>query len=128
MTNEEIEILKQDIKSIDNLSIEEVNALREKYQTSISEAQASEKKKPSSQKETKEKEKSWTYPFTMYFGHQYRDVTSLFEEGKTYTESQITKILYKQGYKEFRYATEVRYEYFQDENCLYPKLKVGNRG
>lgn len=128
MTNEQIEILKLDIASIDNLSLEEVNSLRKKYQKAINEAHNSKKKKEPSKKESKAKEKSWTYPFIMYFGHQYRDVTGFFEEGKSYTETEITKILCNHGYKEFKYAAEVKYEYFEDENCLYPKLKVGNRG
>ncbi len=127
MTNEQIEALKADIASIDTLSIEECKTLREKYQDVIADAKKA-KEKASKSKSSKEKQKTYKYPFVMYFGHQYRDVTSLFEEGKEYTEEEISKILTKAGYKEFRYANEVKYEYFANENCLYPKLKVGNRG
>lgn len=85
------------------------------------------------EKEKKEKEaeanaKKYKYPFQMYFGHEYRDVSGVFEEGKEYTEKQLTKILIEHGYKEFKYAQEIQWEYFEDENCLFPKFKLGNRG
>lgn len=85
-------------------------------------------------KQRKEKEKEeakqpkYKYPFLMYFGHEYRDVTGVFEEGKEYTGKQLTKTLVEHGFKDFKYAQEVQWEYFEDENCLYPKFKLGNRG
>lgn len=127
MTNEQIAVLKTDIDSIDTLSIEECKTLREKYQGIIAEVKKV-KEKASKSKASKEKQKTYKYPFVMYFGHQYRDVTNLFDEGREYVEEEISKILAKAGYKEFRYANEIKYEYFANENCLYPKLKVGNRG
>ncbi len=78
--------------------------------------------------EAEKKAKKYKYPFLMYFGHEYRDVSGVFEEGKEYTEKQLTKTLVDHGYKDFKYAQEVQWEYFEDENCLYPKFKLGNRG
>ena len=83
-----------------------------------------EKKKADEEKNAKK----YKYPFLMYFGHEYRDVTGVFEEGKEYTEKQLTKALIDHGFKDFKYAQEVQWEYFEDENCLYPKFKLGNRG
>lgn len=94
-------------------------------------AEAEERK--AKEKETKEKDeeakaKKYKFPFLMYFGHEYRDVTGVFEEGKEYSEKQLTKTLIDHGFKDFKYAQEIQWEYFEDENCLYPKFKLGNRG
>ncbi len=91
---------------------------------------AEEKKKENAAKEeeAEKKAKKYKYPFLMYFGHEYRDVTGVFEEGKEYTEKQLTKALVDHGYKDFKYAQEIQWEYFEDENCLFPKFKLGNRG
>ena len=56
--------------------------------------------------------KKYKYPFLMYFGHEYRDVTGVFEEGKEYTEKQLTKTLVEHGFKDFKYAQEIQWEYF----------------
>ncbi len=123
----EITELKKDIDSIDTLSLEEVNALRKKYKVLISKAQKTAEKKKSKAPNGKTSKK-YKYPFKMYFGHEYRDVSHIFIPGTEYTEKEITYALIEHGFKEFKFAKEVNYEYFEDENCLFPKLQVGNRG
>lgn len=119
--------LEKDIASIENLSLEEIENLENKYSEAIEEIN---KPKAKTAKATKSStsNKKYRYPFLMYFGHEYRDVSHIFEEGKEYTEGEITLALANHGYKEFKIAPQVEYEYFEDENCLFPKFKVGNRG
>lgn len=90
----------------------------------IQKQRESDKKKADEEKNAKK----YKYPFLMYFGHEYRDVTGVFEDGREYTEKQLTKALVEHGFKDFKYAQEIQWEYFEDENCLYPKFKLGNRG
>ena len=123
-------MLEADIESIDSLNNEELEALRKKYSRVIEESNTKPKKKTKASTETtnKNSNKKYKFPFLMYFGHDYRDVSHMFEAGKEYTESEITQTLASHGYKEFKIAPKVEYEYFADENCLFPKFKVGNRG
>lgn len=104
----------------------EFQALSDKKKAEIEKKQKEEEKKKKEEEE--KKAKKYKYPFLMYFGHEYRDVSGVFEEGKEYTEKQLTKTLVDHGYKDFKYAQEIQWEYFEDENCLYPKFKLGNRG
>lgn len=102
------------------------NEIPEKEEKPKKEAKKEAKKETKASKASKDAK--YKYPFQMYFGHQYRDMTHIFEEGKEYTTDEIKKALVEHDYKEFRFANEIEWEYFEDENCLYPKLKVGNRG
>lgn len=121
--------LEADIASIDSLMLEEVDALRKKYSKAIEEVNSKPKKETKSLSGTANKNsKKFKFPFLMYFGHEYRDVSHIFEDGQEYTEGEITLALANHGYKEFKIAPQVEYEYFEDENCLFPKFKVGNRG
>lgn len=125
MAKIEIDELKKDIESIDTLSLEEVNSLRKKYKALISKAKnAKDKQKTLNSKPIKK----YKYPFKMYFGHEYRDVSHIFVPEQEYSEQEITDALIEHGFKEFKFAKEINYEYFADENCLFPKLQVGNRG
>ena len=124
----DISTLETDIQSIDSLNGEELEALRKKYSKAIEESNTKPKKETKSSSTTNKKLKKYKFPFLMYFGHEYRDVSHIFEEGKEYTEGEITLALANHGYKEFKIAPQVEYEYFEDENCLFPKFKVGNRG
>lgn len=117
--------LETDIASINNLTLEEINTLQDKYKEAIEEIN-----KPKEKKYAKSSSggKKYKFPFLMYFGHEYRDVSNMFEIGQEYSEAEITLVLANHGYKEFKIAPQVEYEYFEDENCLFPKFKVGNRG
>lgn len=104
------------------------NEIPEKEEKPKKEVKKETKKEVKAKASKASKDVKYKYPFQMYFGHEYRDMTHIFEEGKEYTTDEITKALVEHDYKEFRFANEIEWEYFEDENCLYPKLKVGNRG
>ncbi len=126
-----IEELKADINKLKEATTnDQINEISDKYRTAVIEMQKNkdEAKKKSESKEKEKKVKKYKYPFLMYFGHDYRDVSGMFEDGKSYTENEITQVLIEHGFKEFKFANTIEYEYFQDENCLFPKLKLGNRG
>lgn len=126
-----IEELKADINALkEAITNEQVNEISSKYKAAVVEMKKNkdEAKKKAEAQEKEKKIKKFKYPFLMYFGHDYRDVSGMFEEGKSYTEQEITTILIEHGFKEFKFANTIEYEYFKDENCLFPKLKLGNRG
>lgn len=123
-----IEDAKAKVNNTDTLL--ELDNLWQPFDASYNAMKAVAKQKEAEKKKADEEKnaKKYKYPFLMYFGHEYRDVTGVFEEGKEYTEKQLTKALIDHGFKDFKYAQEVQWEYFEDENCLYPKFKLGNRG
>lgn len=123
-----IEDAKAKVNNTDTLL--ELDNLWQPFDASYNAMKAVAKQKEAEKKKADEEKnaKKYKYPFLMYFGHEYRDVTGVFEEGKEYTEKQLTKALIEHGFKDFKYAQEVQWEYFEDENCLYPKFKLGNRG
>lgn len=123
-----IEDAKAKVNNTDTLL--ELDNLWQPFDASYNAMKAVAKQKEAEKKKADEEKnaKKYKYPFLMYFGHEYRDVTGVFEEGKEYTEKQLTKALIDHGFKDFKYAQEVQWEYFDDENCLYPKFKLGNRG
>lgn len=123
-----IEAAKAKVNNTDTLL--ELDNLWQPFDASYNAMKVVAKQKEAEKKKADEEKnaKKYKYPFLMYFGHEYRDVTGVFEEGKEYTEKQLTKALIDHGFKDFKYAQEVQWEYFEDENCLYPKFKLGNRG
>lgn len=129
LPKEEFEQIKEDINSFK--TIEEVDKCWASHEQQYNDivTKEEEKKKAKEETEAKTKEgKKYKYPFLMYFGHEYRDVTGVFEEGKEYTGKELVAELVKHGFKDFKYAQDISWEYFDDENCLYPKFKLGNRG
>ena len=73
-------------------------------------------------------ETTYKYPFRMYFGHDYREISHIFEKEKEYTEKEIIKALKDHGFKEFNYA-QCKFEFIDDENCIFVKfIGVGTRG
>lgn len=76
--------------------------------------------------ERKEGAKSFTAPFRIYLAAQKMDVSHIFEEGQTYTESQITKAMLQHGYYEF--SGSVKYDFIESENILVPIFQQPKKG
>lgn len=82
---------------------------------------AKPKKKTEPKKETKYK-----YPFTIHFAGHNIETDHIFEEGKEYTEQEITKRMLEHQYYEF--AGSVSYTYMKDENVLLPIFQQYKKG
>lgn len=115
-------------------SVEETKATKDKSKKEKPAKQAETKSKSESEPKTwkevneerKEGKKSFTAPFRIYLAAQKMDVSHIFEEGQTYTESQITKAMLQHGYYEF--SGSVKYDFVESENILVPIFQQPKKG
>ena len=73
-----------------------------------------EKKKETAKKDGKPKK--FKYPFQLYMGSRLRDVTGLFEDGKEYSDDEITKIMLAND--EYFFSGKIEYDYIADTNTV----------
>lgn len=93
-----------------------------------------EKKKKESKKEAKtekkEKEsasgKSYLYPFVMHINAQNIDVSHVFEEGKAYSEKEITKMMLEHGF--YSFSGNITYDFIESDNVLVPTFQHHKKG
>ena len=70
--------------------------------------------------------KSFTAPFRIYLAAQKMDVSHVFEDGQTYTDTEITKAMLQHGYYEF--SGSVKYDFIESENILVPIFQQPKKG
>ncbi len=105
--------IQTDIESIDDATLEEIQALEKKYKKQLSPA--------------KEKvDKKYKYPFIMHIAGRNIETDHIFEAEKEYTEKEITASMLAHQYYDF--AGTVSYEYLQKENVLIPIFQQHKKG
>lgn len=83
-------------------------------------------KKAAEKKEEKSKS-GYTYPFGLYTEGRMVDISSYgFEDGKTYEDKEITKIMLSHQHYEF--AGDIEYNFIKDDNVLVANLKQHKKG
>lgn len=82
--------------------------------------------KKATKKEKEKSEKSYTAPFLIYLAAEKRNLSHIFEDGKTYTETDITKAMLEHGYYDF--AGNVTYDYKEKDNVLVPAFQQHKKG
>lgn len=70
--------------------------------------------------------KSYKYPFEIYLAAEKKDVSHIFEEGKSYTPQQVTKAMLEHGFYEF--AGNVTYDFIEKDNVLVPVFQQHKKG
>lgn len=76
--------------------------------------------------ERKNGAKSFTAPFRIYLAAQKMDVSHIFEDGQTYSDTEITKAMLQHGYYEF--SGSVKYDFVESENILVPIFQQPKKG
>lgn len=112
-------------------SVEEKKVTKESPKKAKPVKQAETKPKSESEPKTETEPKtkgakSFTAPFRIYLAAQKMDVSHIFEDGQTYTESQITKAMLQHGYYEF--SGSVKYDFVESENILVPIFQQPKKG
>lgn len=74
----------------------------------------------------KAKPKTYKYPFILHFAGQNIETDHIFENGKEYEESEITKKMLEHQYYEF--AGSVSYTFMKKENVLLPIFQQFKKG
>lgn len=79
-------------------------------------------------KKKEEKSKSgYTYPFGLYTEGRMVDISSYgFEDGKTYEDKEITKIML--SHRHYEFAGDIEYNFIKDDNVLVANLKQHKKG
>lgn len=87
-------------------------------------------KKTTAIKADKKKETSksgYTYPFGLYTEGRMVDISSYgFEDGKTYEDKEITKIML--NHRHYEFAGDIEYNFIKDDNVLVANLKQHKKG
>lgn len=112
-------------------SVEEKKVTKESPKKAKPVKQAETKPKsesePKTEAEPKTKSgKSFTAPFRIYLAAQKMDVSHIFEDGQTYTDTEITKAMLQHGYYEF--SGSVKYDFIESENILVPIFQQPKKG
>lgn len=91
---------------------------------------AKETKKTTAKKADKKKETSksgYTYPFGLYTEGRIVDISSYgFEDGQTYDDKEITKIML--NHRHYEFAGDIEYNFIKDDNVLVANLKQHKKG
>lgn len=91
---------------------------------------AKETKKTTAKKADKKKETSksgYTYPFGLYTEGRMVDISSYgFEDGQTYDDKEITKIML--NHRHYEFASDIEYNFIKDDNVLVANLKQHKKG
>lgn len=89
-----------------------------------------ETKKTTAKKADKKKETSksgYTYPFGLYTEGRMVDISSYgFEDGQTYDDKEITKIML--SHRHYEFAGDIEYNFIKDDNVLVANLKQHKKG
>lgn len=87
-------------------------------------------KKTTAKKTDKKKETSksgYTYPFGLYTEGRIVDISSYgFEDGQTYDDKEITKIML--SHRHYEFAGDIEYNFIKDDNVLVANLKQHKKG
>lgn len=87
-------------------------------------------KKTTAKKTDKKKETSksgYTYPFGLYTEGRMVDISSYgFEDGQTYDDKEITKIML--SHRHYEFAGDIEYNFIKDDNVLVANLKQHKKG
>lgn len=85
-------------------------------------------KEAAKESEMVEKSKSgYTYPFGLYTEGRMVDISSYgFEDGKTYEDKEITKIML--SHRHYEFAGDIEYNFINDDNVLVANLKQHKKG
>ena len=87
-------------------------------------------KKTTAKKADKKKETSksgYTYPFGLYTEGRMVDISSYgFEDGQTYDDKEITKIML--NHRHYEFAGDIEYNFIKDDNVLVANLKQYKKG
>lgn len=84
-----------------------------------------EGKNKASEKKT-ETGKKYTYPFVFHYAGRNLDVSHIFEEGKQYSSSEITKAMLQHQFYEF--SGNVTYDFIESDNVLVPIFQQHRKG
>lgn len=139
LLNDQKEEMEEEVKSKEAPTKSEKEITENEVKEETKQAKADEKLKKTAKKTNKttkkkaaekkeEKSKSgYTYPFGLYTEGRMVDISSYgFEDGKTYEDKEITKIML--NHRHYEFAGDIEYNFIKDDNVLVANLKQHKKG
>ena len=77
-------------------------------------------------KEAKVKENKYKFPFGMFFNHKEHDVSHVFQDGKEYSTTEISKEMLRHGFYDF--SGDATYDHIKDDNMFVVSFKKHAHG
>lgn len=124
---------EEDNKTTD-IRKDEADEVKESLETKeIKETKVDKKqnKKETTKKKSEKKKESqkagYTYPFGLYTEGRMVDISSYgFEDGQTYDDKEITKIML--NHRHYEFSGDIEYNFIQEDNVLVANLKQHKKG
>lgn len=107
----------------DMLEVEEIKPVEKKKKESKKEAKVEKTEK---KEKASASSKSYLYPFVMHISAQNIDVSHIFEDGKEYSEKEITKMMLEHGF--YNFSGNVTYDFIESDNVLVPIFQYHKKG
>lgn len=118
---------KKEIKDVEIVENEAAVNEPEKEVKEEPKKEVKKKAKTSKTKATKNEKAGYLYPFNIYSEGCLIDIDNYgFEEGKTYKESEITKIML--AHKHYEFSGTMEYSYIEDDNVVVANAKQHKKG
>lgn len=119
------DLLKEEIKEAE--VVENKTAVNEPEKEVKEEPKKAAKKTPKPKAKTKSEKDGFLYPFSIYTEGRLIDIDNYgFEEGKTYKETEITKIML--AHKHYEFSGTMEYSFIEDDNVVVVNGKQHKKG
>ena len=116
---------KEEIKEAE--VVENKTAVNEPEKEVKEEPKKAAKKTPKPKAKTKSEKDGFLYPFSIYTEGRLIDIDNYgFEEGKTYKETEITKIML--AHKHYEFSGTMEYSFIEDDNVVVVNGKQHKKG
>lgn len=116
---------KEEIKEAE--VVENETAVNEPEKEVKEEPKKAAKKTPKPKAKTKSEKDGFLYPFSIYTEGRLIDIDNYgFEEGKTYKETEITKIML--AHKHYEFSGTMEYSFIEDDNVVVVNGKQHKKG
>lgn len=76
--------------------------------------------------EAKKEVKKYKFPFGMFFNHKEHDVSHVFQDGKEYSTTEISKEMLRHGFYDF--SGDATYDHIKDDNMFVVSFKKHAHG
>lgn len=82
--------------------------------------------KTEQKKSQKNDDKKYRYPFILWMDRKQADVSHIFEDGKEYSENEISNLMLEHG--DYDFSGKVNYDYLKDKNVLAVSFQKHSKG
>lgn len=123
------EPVKEEIKDAEVVEKQQAEEPEKEVKKDLKKEVKKETKKTSKTKTAtaKDKKTSFLYPFSIYTEGRLIDIDNYgFEDGKTYKEAEITKIML--AHKHYEFSGTMEYSYIEDDNVIVANAKQHKKG